>query len=105
MKILKHNEYARDFNGKHTYSNEIKKYDVHVGKSVVKLNNDRSKYGPAVSNVMIISDEAVASLHLQTVIDALQVEATRVFVCCTKWRKRSLSKISMRLIRQLLKIN
>ena len=36
---------------------------------------------------MIISDEAVASLHLQTVIDALQVEQRRVFVCCTKWRK------------------
>ena len=42
---------------------------MYMLRSVVKLNNDRSKYAPAVSNVMIISDEAVASLHLQTVID------------------------------------
>ena len=29
---------------------------------------------PSVSNIMIISDEAVASLHLQTVVDALQID-------------------------------
>ena len=66
-----------------------KEYDVHVGKEALSnLTTIVQNMRPAVSNVMIISDEAVASLHLQTVIDALQVEATRVFVCCTKWRKR-----------------
>ena len=64
-----------------------KEYDVHVGKALSNLTTIVQNMRPAVSNVMIISDEAVASLHLQTVIDALQVEAARVFVCCTKWRK------------------
>ncbi|KFM98548.1 3-dehydroquinate synthase [Bacillus clarus] len=52
-----------------------KEYDVYVGKDVLPhlmtLVRDMT---PAVSNVMIISDEAVAAFHLQTVIDALQVE-------------------------------
>ena len=54
-----------------------KEYDVHVGKEALSnLTTIVQNMRPAVSNVMIISDEAVASLHLQTVIDALQVERT-----------------------------
>ena len=82
-----------------------KEYDVHVGKEALSnLTTIVQNMQPAVSNVMIISDEAVASLHLQTVIDALQVEHVFSFVV-PSGEKRSLSKISMRLIRQLLKIN
>ena len=43
-------------------------------KALSNLTTIVQNMQPAVSNVMIISDEAVASLHLQTVIDALQVE-------------------------------
>lgn len=66
-----------------------KEYDVHVGREALShLTTLIQKMNPAVSNIMIISDEAVASLHLQTVVDALQVERKSIFVCCTEWRKR-----------------
>lgn len=52
-----------------------KEYDVYVGKeSLSHLTTIVQNMHPSVSNIMIISDEAVASLHLQTVVDALQVE-------------------------------
>ena len=52
-----------------------KEYDVHVGREALShLTTIIQNMRPAVSNVMIISDEVVASLHLQTVVDALQVE-------------------------------
>ncbi|PHE98335.1 3-dehydroquinate synthase [Bacillus wiedmannii] len=52
-----------------------KEYDVHVGKqSLSKLTTIVQNMQPSVSNIMIISDEAVASLHLQTVVDALQIK-------------------------------
>ena len=52
-----------------------KEYDVHVGKeSLSHLTTIVQNMQPAVSNVMIISDEVVADLHLQTVVSALQVE-------------------------------
>ena len=83
-----------------------KEYDVHVGKEALSnLTTIVQNMQPAVSNVMIISDEAVASLHLQTVIDALQVEQHVFSFVVPSGEKRSLSKISMRLIRRLLKIN
>ncbi len=40
---------------------------------------------PSVSNIMIISDEAVAPLHLQTVVDALQIDQKSIFIRCTEW--------------------
>ncbi|MDR4241310.1 3-dehydroquinate synthase, partial [Bacillus mycoides] len=50
-------------------------YYVHVGREALSHSITLiQKMNPAVSNIMIISDEAVASLHLQTVVDALQVE-------------------------------
>lgn len=54
---------------------------------------------------MIISDEAVASLHLQTVVDALQIEQKVFSFVVPSGEKEKSLKISMRLIRQLLKIN
>ncbi len=52
-----------------------KEYDVYVRKeSLSHLTTIVQNMKPSVSNIMIISDEAVASLHLQTVVDALQIE-------------------------------
>lgn len=52
-----------------------KEYDVHVGKeSLSHLTTIVQNMQPSVSNIMIISDEAVAPLHLQTVVDALQID-------------------------------
>ena len=52
-----------------------KEYDVYVGKDALSnLTMLVQNMKPVVSNVMIISDESVASLHLQTVMDALQIE-------------------------------
>ena len=83
-----------------------KEYDVYVGKeSLSHLTTIVQNMHPSVSNIMIISDEAVASLHLQTVVDALQVEQKYFHLSYRVVKKRSLLKISTRLIRQLLKIN
>ena len=52
-----------------------KEYDVYVGKeSLSHLTTIVQNMQPSVSNIMIISDEAVAPLHLQTVVDALQID-------------------------------
>ncbi|MGI2730695.1 3-dehydroquinate synthase [Bacillus cytotoxicus] len=52
-----------------------KKYDVYVGKHVLSsLTEVVQRMKPAVSNVMIISDESVATLHLQKVKEALQIK-------------------------------
>ncbi|MBO1578416.1 3-dehydroquinate synthase [Bacillus sp. XF8] len=54
---------------------QSKEYDVYVGKDVLShLTTLVRNMKPAVSNVMIISDESVASFHLKEVMDALQVE-------------------------------
>ena len=83
-----------------------KEYDVYVGKeSLSHLTTIVQNMKPSVSNIMIISDEAVASLHLQTVVDALQIEQKVFSFVVPSGEKRSPLKISMRLIRQLLKIN
>ena len=83
-----------------------KEYDVYVGKeSLSHLTTIVQNMKPSVSNIMIISDEAVASLHLQMVVDALQIEKKYFHSLYRVVKKRSPLKISMRLIRQLLKIN
>ncbi len=83
-----------------------KEYDVYVGKeSLSHLTTIVQNMKPSVSNIMIISDEAVASLHLQMVVDALQIEKKVFSFVVPSGEKRSPLKISMRLIRQLLKIN
>ena len=83
-----------------------KEYDVYVGKeSLSHLTTIVQNMQPSVSNIMIISDEAVAPLHLQTVVDALQIDQKVFSFVVPSGEKESPLKISMRLIRQLLKIN
>lgn len=83
-----------------------KEYDVYVEKeSLSHLTTIVQNMQPSVSNIMIISDEAVASLHLQTVVDALQIDQKVFSFVVPSGEKEKSLKISMRLIRQLLKIN
>ena len=73
--IEKHNEYARILMGNIHIQTKSKEYDVYVGKeSLSHLTTIVQNMQPSVSNIMIISDEAVAPLHLQTVVDALQID-------------------------------
>ena len=59
-----------NFNGNIHIQTKSKEYDVYVGREALShLTTLIQKMNPAVSNIMIISDEAVASLHLQTVVD------------------------------------
>ncbi|MDM5187806.1 3-dehydroquinate synthase [Bacillus sp. DX4.1] len=54
---------------------QSKEYDVYVGKDALsQLTTLVQNMKPAVSNVMVISDEAVASFHLEEVMNTLQIE-------------------------------
>lgn len=54
---------------------QSKEYGVYVGKDALsQLTTLVQNMKPAVSNVMVISDEAVASFHLEEVMNTLQIE-------------------------------